>query len=257
MTEPVNIYSDYDPFARVYNQHWGNEFTPRVFPLVEQLVLRQIPGGACILDLCCGTGQMAQTLTALGYRVTGLDGSAEMLRFARENAPGAEFIHADARSFELPEACDAVICVFDSLNHVMTLEELTTVFQHVYAVLKDGGPFFFDLNMEPGYSLTWNDNFGIVEDDHLCIIRTSYSPEERTARFDATVMLLENGWCRTDFSLLQKCFAVSEILSALGTAGFGVIESYALDERRGLTGFTEEADRAFFLCRKPAVSSTD
>ena len=253
----MTIYSDYDPFARVYNQHWGNEFTPRVFPLIEQLVLRQLPAGASILDLCCGTGQMAQTLTALGYRVTGLDGSAEMLRFARENAPEAELVHADARSFMLPETCDTVICVFDSLNHVMTLEGLTAVFKNVYAVLKGGGPFFFDLNMEPGYSLTWHDNFGIVEDDLLCIIRTSYSPEERTARFDGTVMLLENSWERTDFTLLQKCYSVSEVLSALGTAGFGAIESYALDERRGLTGLTEEADRAFFLCRKPAGGSTD
>jgi SAM-dependent methyltransferase len=251
----MTIYSDYDPFARVYNQHWGNEFTPRVFPLIEQLVLCRLPAGARILDLCCGTGQMAQTLTALGYRVTGLDGSSEMLRFARENAPEAEFVHSDARSFELPETFDAVICVFDSLNHVMTLEELTAVFQNVYAVLKDGGPFFFDLNMEAGYGLTWNDNFGIVEDDLLCIVRTSYSPEERTARFDATVMLLENGWERTDFALLQKCYSVEEVLSALGTAGFGVIESYALDERRGLTGLTEDADRAYFLCRKSVAGS--
>ncbi len=251
------IYSDYDPFARVYNQHWGNEFTPRVFPLIEQLILRQLHAGASILDLCCGTGQMAQTLTALGYRVTGLDGSSEMLRFARENAPEAEFIHADARSFTLPQTCDAVICVFDSLNHVMTLEELTAVFQNVYAVLKDGGPFFFDLNMEAGYGLTWNDNFGIVEDDLLCIVRTSYSPEERTARFDATVMLLENGWQRTDFVLLQKCYSVSEVLSALGTAGFSGVESYCLDHREGLIGLTEEADRAYFLCRKLAKGSTD
>ena len=111
--------------------------------------------------------------------------------------------------------------------------------------------------MESGYSLTWNDNFGIVEDDHICIIRTSYNPEERTARFDATVMLLEDGWRRTDFALLQKCYPVSEVLSTLGAAGFNVIESYALDERQGLIGLTEEADRAYFLCRKPATASAD
>lgn len=247
------IYSDYDPFARVYNKHWGDDFTTRVFPIVEQLVLRQLPAGASILDLCCGTGQMARTLNALGYRVTGLDGSAEMLRFARENAPGAEFIHADARSFELPQTFDAVISLFDSLNHVITMEELTTVFCNVCAVLRDNGEFFFDLNMEAGYGLTWNDSFSIVEDDQLCIVRTSYIPEEKTARFDATVMYLEDGWQRVDFALLQKCYPASEVIVALGTAGFGGIESYCLDHREGLIGLNEEADRAFFLCRKLAV----
>jgi hypothetical protein len=36
-------------------------------------------------------------------------------------------------------------------------------------------------------------------------------------------------------------------------AGFGGVESYCLDHREGLIGLTEEADRAFFLCRKSAV----
>ncbi len=248
----MTIYSDYDPFARVYNKHWGDDFTGRVFPILEQLVLRQLPVGASILDLCCGTGQMARTLTALGYRVTGMDGSTEMLRFARENAPGAQFIHADARSFELTQTFDAAISLFDSLNHVMTLEELTTVFRNVCAVLRDNGPFFFDLNMEAGYGLTWDDSFSIVEDDQLCIVRTSYIPEEKTARFDATVMHLEDGWQRTDFALLQKCYPAPDVIAALGAAGFSGIESYCLDHREGLVGLNEEADRAFFLCRKSA-----
>jgi len=249
----VPIYSDYDPFAWVYNKYWGDEFTPRVFPILEQLVLRQLPVGASILDLCCGTGQLAGTLTALGYRVTGLDGSAEMLRFARENAPDAHYVHADARSFTLPDSYDAVISVFYSLNHVMSIEELTAVFRNVHAVLREGGPFFFDLNMAAGYGFTWNDNFGIVEEDHLCIVRTNYNPDENIARFDTTIMLLENGWERKDVTLLQRCYSPAEVLSALAEAGFTNIETYTHDEREGLTSLTESADRGFFLCRKPTL----
>jgi len=143
----MTVYSDYDPFASIYNKYWGDDFTPRVFPILEQMVLRQLPTGARILDLCCGTGQLAGTLTALGYRVTGIDGSPEMLKFARGNAPDAEFINADARTFKLPQQYEAVFSVFDSLNHVMSLEELTDVFRNVYAVLREGGYFFFDMNM--------------------------------------------------------------------------------------------------------------
>ena len=251
----MTIYSDYDPFAWIYNKYWGDDFTPRVFPILEQFVLRQLRNGAHILDLCCGTGQLAGTLTALGYHVTGLDGSAEMLKFAHENAPDAELVNADARTFRLPQQYDAVFSVFDSLNHVMSLEELTDVFRNVFTVLRGGGYFFFDLNMEAGYGLTWNDNFGIVEDDHLCIVRTSYDPDEKVARFDTTIMLMEDGWKRKDIILCQKCYPAADIVSALKKAGFDSIDSYSHDERNGLTELNSGADRGFFLCRKASPGS--
>ncbi len=245
----MTIFSDYDAFAATYNRHWGNEFAPRVFPILEQLVLRGLPAGARILDLCCGTGQFAGTLTGLGYRVTGIDGSVEMLRFARENAPEAEFVHADARSFRVPRKYAAVISVFDSLNHVLTIEELGEVFSRVHAALQPGGVFFFDLNMEAGYFLTWNDNFGIVEDDLVCIVRTNWDAESRTARFDTTIFNTPDGWQRVDLTLHQKCYAAEDVVAALETAGFTGIECYAHEEGEGLVPLDETAARGFFLCR--------
>jgi len=146
----MTAYSDYDRFAWVYNKHWGNSFTELALRVLEKLVFPYLSAKARILDLCCGTGQLAQALIARGYRVTGLDGSSEMLRFARENAPAGEFIVDDARSFKLPDSYHAVVSTFDSLNHIMTLEELTSVFRNVYAALQEGGFSFFDLNMEEG-----------------------------------------------------------------------------------------------------------
>ena len=247
----MSSYSDYDRFARVYNKHWGKSFVQLVFPILENLVLHYLPPKARILDLCCGTGQLAQMLIDGGYQVTGLDGSKEMLRFASENAPGAEFIAADARSFRLPDTYHAVISTFDSLNHIMVLEELTAVFRNVYAALQQGGLFLFDLNMEAGYKTDWNDNFGIVEEDHVCVVRSSYNSEEQTAHFEATIFYAENGWQRSDITLAQKCYSEPEILSALNTAGFREIHSHACDVQKGLVELTKEAERAFFICRKP------
>ncbi len=247
----VAPYSDYDRFAWVYNNHWGSGFAQQVLPILENLVLRHLPAKARILDLCCGTGQLARTLTALGYQLTGLDGSEEMLRFARQNAPAGQFIAADARSFKLPDVYHAVVSTFDSLNHIMSLEELTDVFGNVYAVLRNGGLFFFDLNMEEGYKTTWHDSFGVVEDDLVCVVRSSYRPEERTAQFDTTIFYLQGGWQRSDLTLVQKCYSEAEVQSALKTAGFTEIHAYAHDEQRGLAGLTREAERAFFVCQKP------
>lgn len=247
----MTSYSGYDRFARVYNKHWGENYAQRVLPVLENLVLRHLPAKARILDLCCGTGHLARALIGSGYRVTGLDASEEMLHFARENAPGGDFITADARSFKIPDVFHAVVSTFDSLNHIMSLEELTGVFGNVQAALRAGGWFFFDLNTEEGYKATWNDNFGIVEDELVCIVRSSYNPEERTAQYDATTFSLQEGWQRSDLTLFQKCYSEAEVRSALKTAGLTEIHTYARDEQRGLKELNGEAERAFFVCRKP------
>lgn len=243
--------SPYDAFAATYNRHWGDEFAPRVFPIVEQLVLRQLPAGARILDLCCGTGQFAGTLTGLGYRVTGVDGASEMLHYARLNAPAAKFIQADARDFRLPGKFAAVVSVFDSLNHVLTIEELDDVFARVHAVLQPGGYFFFDLNMAAAYYLTWNDNFGIVEDDLVCIVRTEWDGKSRRARFDATIFNTPDGWQRVDLTIHQKCYAAGEITAALETAGFTDIAGYGHEDGEDLGPIDDSTARGFFVCRKP------
>jgi len=250
-TTTLTSHSDYDRFAWVYNRHWGNTFTQPALYGLKKLVFPHVPAKARILDLCCGTGQLAQALIAGGYQVTGLDRSEEMLRFARENAPAGEFIVGDARSFKLPDVYHAVVSAFDSLNHIMTLEELTSVFRNVYATLRPDGLFLFDLNMEEGYRISWHDSFGIVEDDHICVVRSSYLPEERTAQFDTTIFYLQGGWQRTDLTLFQKCYSEEEVRSALEVAGFTQIHAYAYYEPQGLEELTSESERAFFICQKP------
>ena len=239
-------YSAYDRFAWVYDKHWGS--TARRVPALERLMLQHLASDARILDLCCGTGHGTQLLLERGYRVDGLDGSEEMIRFAREKAPEGNFIIDDVRAFKSPPIYDGVISLFDSLNHVMDLDELTLTFRNVYAALVGRGIFLFDLNMEPGYERRWRGSFGIVEDDHACIVRSTYSKEEKVGRFDATMFRLEEEWQRSDVTLLQRCYSEEEVKSALDAAGFAEIRSY---DMRGEIDESGEAGSMYFVCRKP------
>ena len=240
-------YSDYDQFAWFYNRHWGNSFTPRVLPILERLVLPHVSDKGSILDLCCGTGQLANALHGKGYAVTGIDSSEEMLRLARENAPGVRFFCADARRFELPDRFQAVLSHFDSLNHVMEIEELKQVFGRVHAVLAKDGEFFFDLNMEEGFKVRWKNQSSIVDEQSVCLMRPAYSPEERTASLDLTLFQrINQHWARTDLRLTQRAYMVDEIRSALKAAGFSRIEEY--DSSADLV--SREIGRMFFRAKQ-------
>ncbi|HEX2295436.1 MAG TPA: class I SAM-dependent methyltransferase, partial [Actinomycetota bacterium] len=112
----MDRYSDYDALAWIYNEYWAQPQRLLWAPL-ESLVLKHVPAGGHVLDLCCGTGQLAAHLVARGFRVTGVDGSSEMLRFARENASEAELVLGDARALDLPPTFHGAVSQFGSLNH--------------------------------------------------------------------------------------------------------------------------------------------
>ncbi len=74
-------------FARIYNLKWTG-FARQVAPLILEYY-EATPFAAAnkrVLDLCCGTGQLAGYFLERGYRVVGIDLSEHMLRYARENA---------------------------------------------------------------------------------------------------------------------------------------------------------------------------
>jgi len=173
-----------------------------------------------------------------------------MLRFALENAPGVNLLLDDARTFSMPAQFHLVVSMFDSLNHVLTMEELTAVFRKVFASLVTGGLFLFDLNIEEGYKINWRGSFGIVEVDHTCVIRSSYNPDEQIGRWEATIFRLNPNWKRSDVVLLQKSYSETEIRLSVQDAGFENIAAYAFDKQAGFQDLTQSSPRAFFLCSK-------
>ena len=240
--------SDYDLFARVYNLHWGT-YAERVVPILEHLVLRHLPAPAAVMDLCCGTGQLAARLSADGYEVTGVDVSGAMIEIAKANARGADFHVQDARRALPGRGFAAVFSTFDSLNHMMTLEDLTLVFRNVREVLGAQGCFAFDLNMATAYETRWHGTFAYVEDDHVCTLRSSHDVAARTGVMDLTIFeLAGNAWTRADISLVQRWYAEDEILAALGAAGFSDNRSFSADQPIAVGCPTLEG-RMFFVAR--------
>ena len=203
--------------------------------------------GVSRLDLCCGTGHIAAGLIERGYRVAGIDGSEGMLTFARTNAPGGEFIHADARSFDLPKVYQAVISAFDSLNHIMKIEELEGVFSRVHSVLLDDGVFLFDMNVEDESEVLGN-TLDLVGDDHALIVRTSYDRQEKLKKYEVTMFIKEDEcWQRSDMTLYQRYYDTDKVLSALADAGFSQVSTY---DARSEFGFNLSDGRMFYFARK-------
>jgi SAM-dependent methyltransferase len=240
---------EYDPFARIYNRHWGADYRLEAAPIVEGLLLSRIKPGAAVLDICCGTGQFTQQVRQRGYDVAGLDASAEMIRYAKENAPGVPFTVADVRDFSLPRTFRAAYSIYESLNHVPDIAGLGMAFACIRRHLKPGAPFLFDLNREEAYVLYWNNSDSIVEDDSVCIMRSEYEEGSGVGKYDITSFERSGGpgsaWMREDFTLHQTCHDFDAVHAALFDAGFADVTMYDARDA-GMTGDAGYG-RTFFL----------
>ena len=239
-------YTAYDHLAWFYDRYMGAGFLDVYRDVLRDLFVSRTRTEANVLDLCCGTGQLSAWLTEQGYHVTGVDGSREMLSLAQHNAPGAQFLCRDVRSFQIVEMFTGALCTFDSLNHVQSLLELGRVFNNVYTALKSGGRFVFDVNTEDGLQERWNSTSSVIEKDHVLAGAMSYDPKRKiaTARFAA--FRHRRKWERQDVEICERPFTASEVEKRLAKSFFKNVRFY--DARRDFK--KPETGRLFFVCEK-------
>lgn len=92
--------------------------------------------GDRVLDLACGTGDLAEAAAARGARVVGVDFSRGMLRGARRRGVAAGLAQGDALALPLRTGCaDAAVCGFALRNFTA----LAPVFAELARVLAPGG----------------------------------------------------------------------------------------------------------------------
>ncbi|MFH1701782.1 MAG: class I SAM-dependent methyltransferase [Candidatus Zixiibacteriota bacterium] len=234
----INRYIEYNDFAWFYNRFWSERLINQIFGTIEDHLLSKLKPGDSILDLCCGNGHLAKMMSEKGFVVTGIDGSEEMIQYARENSPTSNFEIADAREFNLKPVFDAATSTCDSLNHIMSADELGRVFTNAYDAIKPGGYFLFDLNNLDGYIKSWKgESHGKVEDDCAFIIKFLYNEDSKIATIDSTLFrLIEDVWRRTDLQLTQRYYPPDEVIAMLEIIGFKDIEMYDVEKDLGVEG---------------------
>lgn len=110
-------------------------------PLTTAFLAAGLPAGARVLDLACGTGTYAAALARLGFAVTGLDLSPELIALGRRRGGGAALLVADMRRFReaAPGPFERVCCVGNSLPHLASEAEVAAVLASARAALSAGG----------------------------------------------------------------------------------------------------------------------
>lgn len=253
----------YTSFAGVYDTFMDNvpygEWCEYVAGLLEDY---EICDGL-VLDLGCGTGSLTELLAEKGYDMIGADCSEDMLEIAREKKErsGHDILYLlqDMRKFELYGTVRAVVSICDSMNYIMSEEELLQVFLLVNNYLDPEGIFIFDMNTLYKYRELLGD-VTIAENREACsfIWENTWYEEEQANEYDLTIFEKEESglfrkYTETHF---QRAYEIKTVIRLIQEAGMEFVAVY--------DAFTKDApkadsERIYFIARekgKKAICQT-
>jgi cyclopropane fatty-acyl-phospholipid synthase-like methyltransferase len=107
--------------------------------------ISEIPHGSRIIEYGCGTGNVLLHYKD-NYQIAGVDLSPEMLDQAKKKIPSGEFFLEDMVTFKPDKKYDVALCLFDSVNHILSFCNWRAFFQNVAGTLNTNGVFILDAN---------------------------------------------------------------------------------------------------------------
>ena len=188
-----------------------------------------------VLDLGCGTGTLTELLAEAGYDMIGVDNSCDMLNIAREKSAekGLEILYLlqDMRELDLYSTIGTVVSVCDSLNYLLTTQDLEKTFRLVKNFLYPGGIFIFDFNTVYKYAEVIGDAT-IAENREDCsfIWENYYNHTSMINEYELTLFVREDEeealYRKYQESHFQKAYALREIRGLIEKAGLKFVAAY-------------------------------
>ncbi|KPB05074.1 class I SAM-dependent DNA methyltransferase [Bacillus sp. CHD6a] len=248
----------YGQFAHIYDQLMQDVPYDKWVSFVETVKQRYMEGDAdrfSVVDVGCGTGELAIRFAKQGWEVSGVDLSESMLAIAHEKAsasglsiPLFEQNMAELEGFEEVD-CITIFC--DSLNYLESEKDVKKTFQSTFKQLKKGGLLLFDVHSL--YKMTQvfiNNTFTSVEEDVSYIWNSFPGEHSNSVEHELSFFVKEeetDRYLRFDELHFQRTFEVETYKKWLEEIGFTV---------RSITGdysteyLAEHAERVFFVAQK-------
>lgn len=217
----------YHDFAWAYDAVVARPAGPSAADVAAVLAERGIAPRGRLVDAGCGSGRHAAELARIGYRVTGVDRSPELIEVARGAAPGCRFEVADLRSWRAAEPFDAALCR-GVLNDVIGDDDRRAVAAALRGALRPEGILIADVRdweptaaryaAKPMVERRADTPRGAVAFSSY----TTLEPETRTMRVRERIAVGDQS--PAEFQFEMRCWTREELTVILREAGFVGVE---------------------------------
>ncbi len=238
----------YSAFAEIYDLCMDNIPYDRWSEYLISLLREYGVEDGIVAELGCGTGEITARLQRAGYDMIGLDASAEMLGVAREKEYDTEepsgilYLLQDMREMELFGTVRAFVSVCDSMNYLLTEEDLLRTFRLVNNYLEKDGVFIFDMKSEYFFSEVVADEVRVEHwEDGTLIWENEYDSEQRCNRYELTIYrrIDNEAYERVTEEHVQRVYTVERLKKLLELAGLCFVAAYDACTREPVSATTE------------------
>ncbi len=221
-----NLYSQY--YDLLYKDKPYMEEAEYVFKTLTEMDGSSIRN---VIELGCGSGNHAYLLTQMGWNITGIEKSEEMVTLAKaKEIDNFLPIHGNITNFNLDKQYDAAISLFHVISYLNSNEEICNCFSSVNRHLTLGGLFLFDVWFTPGvYSLKPETRIKRMENEKVHIIRLAESEiHHDTNVVDVHYEILAHNkekqeWSSFTETHCMRHFSIPEINFLASSNGFDVV----------------------------------
>jgi SAM-dependent methyltransferase len=225
MSSPV-FGADY---AGVYDALYENKQYEQEAAYVRGLLAAAGVAAGNIVELGSGTGIHGQLLARAGYRVHGVERSADMAasseRRAAASATPWSVVIGDARHTRLPGQWDGVLALFHVVSYQTSDEDLDQLLANVAAHLRPGAAFVFDVwHADAVLAIRPSTRVKRAQANGQKIIRVAESDlDARTSVVTVHYTVFAEGdgdlWRRTEEEHRMRYFTESEVRAACARHG--------------------------------------
>jgi len=250
----------YRTLAAAYGTLTAEHDYDRWLDEIERLARDAGLRGNRLLGVACGTGSSFLPLRDR-YEIVGCDLSPAMLRHAAERAggDGVRLLRHDMRALPVLGSFDLVLCLDDSINHLLEPDDVRAALRGMAANLAPGGVVVFDVNTLAtfrAFSGQW-----VIEDDrHLLVARgTDGADVPPGARASVKVDVLSRVgelYSRDTVLLTERHYPVGQLLGFLADAGLEAVQVLGQSTGVRLEDSVDELrhSKALFVARHRAAA---
>ncbi len=218
--------SEYTRFAQVYDAFMKDAPYDDWVTFTDEACRQADFHPKSIIDLGCGTGEIALRLAEKGYTVTGVDMSPDMLTIADQKSQAKNvpvtWVHQDIRALAGIHQVDLAISYCDVVNYITDEADIEQAFQRIYDSLQPNGMFIFDFHALSYVEEHLVDHTFTDVNDEMAYIWDCFGTETVGEMVHELTFFMkqQHAYIRFDEEHHQRTFHASFYTEALEKAGF-------------------------------------